>query len=64
MICRRFGHNEIDEPMFTQPTMYSIIKKHPNVLDIYGKKLVRLTTMKVSLNLTTFMMAGGRGRGD
>ena len=27
--------------MFTQPTMYSIIKKHPNVLDIYGKKLVR-----------------------
>ena len=32
--------------MFTQPTMYSIIKKHPNVLDIYGKKLVRLTTRK------------------
>ena len=50
--------------MFTQPTMYSIIKKHPNVLDIYGKKLVRLTTMKVSLNLTTFMMPGWRGRGD
>merc|ERR1719322_448396 len=37
---RKFGHNEIDEPMFTQPTMYTIIKKHPNVLDIYGKKLV------------------------
>jgi len=37
---RRFGHNEIDEPMFTQPTMYTIIKKHPNVLDIYGKKLI------------------------
>ena len=37
---RRFGHNEIDEPMFTQPIMYSIIKKHPNVLDIYGRKLL------------------------
>ena len=26
--------------MFTQPTMYSIIKKHPNVMDIYSKKLI------------------------
>jgi len=37
---RRFGHNEIDEPMFTQPIMYSIIKKHKNVLDLYTQKLV------------------------
>ena len=37
---RKYGHNEIDEPMFTQPIMYSIIKKHINVLDIYSKQLI------------------------
>ncbi|QQP56908.1 Neural conserved at 73EF, partial [Caligus rogercresseyi] len=37
---RKYGHNEIDEPMFTQPIMYSIIKKHRNVFDIYADQLV------------------------
>ncbi len=37
---RKHGHNEIDEPMFTQPIMYSIVKKHNNVLDLYSDKLV------------------------
>eukprot|EP00096_Caligus_rogercresseyi_P002084 TRINITY_DN1387_c0_g2_i2.p1 TRINITY_DN1387_c0_g2~~TRINITY_DN1387_c0_g2_i2.p1 ORF type:complete len:1006 (-),score=256.82 TRINITY_DN1387_c0_g2_i2:757-3774(-) len=37
---RKHGHNEIDEPMFTQPIMYSIIKKHTNVLELYSKKLI------------------------
>jgi len=37
---RRFGHNEGDEPSFTQPLMYAAIKKHPAISQIYGKKLV------------------------
>ncbi|MEE2699699.1 MAG: 2-oxoglutarate dehydrogenase E1 component [Pseudomonadota bacterium] len=41
MICyRRHGHNEGDEPMFTQPTMYKKIADHPTTCDIYAKKLV------------------------
>lgn len=37
---RRNGHNEIDEPMFTQPLMYSIIKKTKPALDKYADKLI------------------------
>ncbi|SMF62835.1 2-oxoglutarate dehydrogenase E1 component [Allosphingosinicella indica] len=37
---RRFGHNEGDEPSFTQPLMYAAIRKHPPVSEIYGKRLV------------------------
>ncbi|WP_404374018.1 2-oxoglutarate dehydrogenase E1 component [Sphingomonas sp. MMS24-J45] len=36
---RRFGHNEGDEPSFTQPLMYERIRAHPPVSEIYGKKL-------------------------
>ncbi|OAD56071.1 2-oxoglutarate dehydrogenase, mitochondrial [Eufriesea mexicana] len=38
---RRFGHNELDEPMLTQPLMYKRIKQHPNVLAIYSEKLLK-----------------------
>jgi 2-oxoglutarate dehydrogenase E1 component len=41
MFCyRRFGHNEGDEPSFTQPLMYKKIHTHPSTLDIYTKRLV------------------------
>ncbi len=38
---RRFGHNEGDEPAFTQPVMYQTIKKHKTIKDLYGQKLVQ-----------------------
>ncbi len=37
---RKYGHNEGDEPRFTQPLLYKAIGKHPNVRDIYGKQLL------------------------
>ncbi|QFT78240.1 2-oxoglutarate dehydrogenase E1 component [Erythrobacter sp. THAF29] len=37
---RRFGHNEGDEPKFTQPLMYDVIRKHPKVSKIYAERLI------------------------
>ena len=42
---RRFGHNEGDEPTFTQPLMYKKIKSHPTTLKIYGEKLINEGTI-------------------
>ncbi len=38
---RKYGHNEGDEPRFTQPNLYKIISKHPNPREIYKEKLIK-----------------------
>jgi 2-oxoglutarate dehydrogenase E1 component len=46
MFCyRRFGHNEIDEPAFTQPLMYKTIAKHPSTRAIYAERLEKEGTI-------------------
>jgi 2-oxoglutarate dehydrogenase E1 component len=41
MFCyRRFGHNEGDEPSFTQPKMYKVIRSHKTVVQVYADRLI------------------------
>jgi len=42
---RKYGHNEGDEPRFTQPILYKAIEKHPDPLQIYARKLLKEGTM-------------------
>jgi len=37
---RRFGHNEADEPAYTQPEMYQVIKRHPPVRELFARELI------------------------
>lgn len=47
ILCyRKYGHNEGDEPRFTQPILYKAIAKHPNPLKIYVEKLVSEGTIQ------------------
>lgn len=50
ILCyRRYGHNESDEPKFTQPLLYKAIEKHPNPREIYNKKLMDNGTVDANL---------------
>ena len=50
ILCyRRFGHNEADEPKFTQPLLYKAIEKHANPRDIYIEKLTKAGELEAGL---------------
>lgn len=43
IVCyRRYGHNEGDEPLFTQPDLYKVIKSHPRVSEVFVKQMLPL----------------------
>ncbi len=46
ILCyRKYGHNEGDEPRFTQPLLYKLIQSHPNPREIYARKLIEQGTI-------------------
>ena len=50
LLCyRRYGHNEGDEPRFTQPQLYQAISKHPNPREIYNQKLMAQGVVESSI---------------
>src|SRR5690606_11670835 len=50
LLCyRRHGHNEADEPKFTQPKLYNLIAKHENPREIYVKKLIERGDLDAAL---------------
>ncbi len=49
IVCyRRHGHNEMDEPAFTQPLMYKAIKSHPSTRTLYAERLMREAVLKAA----------------
>ena len=57
---RRFGHNEQDEPAYTQPAMYDLIKSHPTARELFANKLVAQGT--ISKEDADEMVAGATAR--
>ncbi|HRE73395.1 MAG TPA: 2-oxoglutarate dehydrogenase E1 component [Flavobacteriales bacterium] len=50
ILCyRKYGHNEGDEPRFTQPVLYKAIQRHPNPREIYVKKLVEQGSIEAGM---------------
>jgi len=57
---RRFGHNETDEPAYTQPDMYERIKSHPTVRELYAQKLIARGILTLDDANALLADAGGR----
>ncbi|MGB0430199.1 MAG: 2-oxoglutarate dehydrogenase E1 component [Bacteroidia bacterium] len=50
MVCyRRHGHNESDEPRFTQPSFYALISKHPDPRQVYSQHLIKQGDIELKL---------------
>ena len=50
IVCyRKHGHNEADEPRFTQPLLYKLISKHPNLREIYKQRLIETGNVEADL---------------
>lgn len=50
LLCyRKYGHNEGDEPRFTQPLLYKIIQSHPNPREIYSNRLMKAGSIEADL---------------
>ncbi|MCG8340620.1 MAG: 2-oxoglutarate dehydrogenase E1 component, partial [Cytophagales bacterium] len=50
MVCyRRHGHNEGDEPKFTQPSLYNLISKHPGPREVYSQQLIQQGDIEAAL---------------
>ncbi len=56
---RRFGHNEADEPAYTQPEMYQAIRKHPSVRELFARALIEqgVVTEQDSTEMTDHVWA-------
>lgn len=53
MVCyRKHGHNESDEPKFTQPSLYKLIGKHPNPREVYKDRLIEGKQIEAQLAVT------------
>jgi 2-oxoglutarate dehydrogenase E1 component len=61
---RRFGHNESDEPSFTQPLMYAVIRKHPPVSELYARRLEAQGVIDTNWLQNAIDMYVGRLEGD
>ena len=58
MVCyRKYGHNEGDEPKFTQPHLYGLIAKAENPREVYVKKLSSYRTIKHSSTVMEYTHA-------